>query len=479
MTEKIKKLIPKKIFKALQPTYHFLLSFLAAVIYFFPSRKLIVIGVTGTAGKTSTAYLIKKVFEQAGYKTGLTSTAIFSDGNKEWLNDKKMTMPGRFFIQKILKQMVKNDCRYAIVETTSEGIKQFRHRFINYDTLVFTGLYPEHIEAHGSFEKYKEAKGKLFAHLKRFKNKYIDENKKVCAVKNGLKKLELERVKKTIIVNGDDEQADYFLNFWSEVKIIYSFNPELELEKATKNLSSESLVKEMFLVKAEFKSEEKENLSGLKFAIDSENFNLQLLGNFNVLNALAAYCVGLNHGLAKETIKLGLESVPCLAGKMELINEGQNFIAMVDYSFEPKALEKLYETIETIPHRRLIHILGSTGGGRDKSRRPILGRLVAERAHIAIITNEDPYDEDPAQIINQVAAGAEMAGKIKDKNLFKILDRREAIKKALELAQEDDLVLLTGKGAEQYICLARGQKMPWDDREELRRAIVDKMCIDK
>jgi len=476
MTEKIKKLIPRKIFKALQPTYHFLLSFFAAAFYLFPSRKLIVVGVTGTAGKTSTAYLIKKVFEQAGYKTGLNSTAIFSDGDKEWLNDKKMTMPGRFFIQRILRQMVKNGCRYAVVETTSEGIKQFRHRFISYDTLVFTGLYPEHIESHGSFEKYKEAKGKLFAHLKHFKNKYIDESKKVCFVKNGLKKLELERVKKTIVVNGDDEQADYFLNFWSEVKIIYSFNPELELDQITKNLPSESLVKEMFLIKAELREGD---ISGVKFAIGSENFNLKLLGDFNTINALAAYCVASNHGVDKDTIKLGLEGVACLAGKMELINEGQNFIAMVDYSFEPKALEKLYEVIKVIPHRRLIHILGSTGGGRDKSRRPILGRLAAERAQTVIITNEDPYDEDPAQIINQVAAGAEMAGKVKDKNLFKILDRRDAIKKALELAQEDDLVLLTGKGAEQYICFAKGQKMPWDDREELRRAIVDKMCIDK
>jgi len=476
MIEKIKKIIPKKLFRALQPIYHFCLSFLAAAVYFFPSRKLIVIGVTGTAGKTSTAYLIKKIFEQSGYKTGLTSTTVFSDGNREWLNDKKMTMPGRFFIQKILQQMVKNECRYAVVETSSEGIKQFRHRFINYDTTVFTGLYPEHIESHGSFEKYKEAKGKLFAHLKRYKNKYVNEEKKVCLAKSGLNKLTFERVKKTIIVNGDDEHVDYFLNFWSEAKIIYSFNQALELESFTKNLPSESLVREMFLIKAELR---KGDLSGGKFAIGSENFNLKLMGDFNSLNALAAYCVGLNHGLNKNSIKLALEGVASLAGKMELINEGQNFIAMVDYSFEPKALQKLYETIKVIEHRRLIHVLGSTGGGRDKSRRPILGRLAAEQAQIVIITNEDPYDEDPAQIINQVAAGAEMAGKVRDKNLFKILDRRDAIKKALELAEENDLVLLTGKGSEQYICLAKGQKMPWDDREELRRAIVDNMCIDK
>src|SRR5680860_860322 len=211
MLEKIKKLIPRNLFKAVQPPYHFLVAFFAALTHHFPSRKMIVIGVTGTAGKTSTVYLIAKTLNAAGYKTGFTSTAVFSDGDKEWLNDKKMTMPGRFFIQRSLHQMLKNGCRYAIVETTSEGIKQFRHRFINYDVLVFTGLYPEHIESHGNFENYKKAKGRLFSHLSRFKNKYESSDKTVCQVKTGLEKLNLLRVKKTIIINGDDKYADYFL----------------------------------------------------------------------------------------------------------------------------------------------------------------------------------------------------------------------------------------------------------------------------
>lgn len=210
MLTKLKKLIPRRLFRALQPVYHFIMAWLAALLFCFPSRKLIVIGVTGTAGKTSTVYLLAKMLTSAGYKTGFTSTAIISNGDSEWLNDKKMTMPGRLFIQKTLYQMVKNNCRYAIVETTSEGIKQFRHRFINYDVVVFTGLYPEHIESHGSFEKYKEAKGKLFAHLKNCATKYIDDSHLVVKPKNNLKKLDLTRVLKTIIVNGDDEFTDYF-----------------------------------------------------------------------------------------------------------------------------------------------------------------------------------------------------------------------------------------------------------------------------
>lgn len=479
MLEKIKKLIPQNLFKALQPPYHFLVALLAAIVYHFPSRKMIVIGVTGTAGKTSTVYLIAKTLAAAGYKTGFTSTAVFSDGDKEWLNDKKMTMPGRFFIQRTLHQMWKNGCRYAIVETTSEGIKQFRHRFINYDILVFTNLYPEHIESHGSFEKYKEAKGRLFAHLKHCATKYINDKKIVVRPTSNLKKLDFTRVFKTIIINGDDEYGEYFLNFWSEEKIVYSFHPETDFELLFKNLSNEARVKDFKVISG---SDLLSTARGVSLKIENEPVNLKLLGEFNALNALAAYAVAKNQGIGDKEIIAGLESVDSLAGKLELIDAGQDFTAIVDYSFEPKAMEKLYKTLALIPHNRIIHLLGSAGGGRDRARRPILGKMAADNADIVIITNEDPYDEDPLSIIDQVAEGAEESEEKKmilDKNLFKVLDRREAIKKALELAKKDDLVVFTGKGAEQYICMALGQKIPWDERQVVREAIVEKLCIDK
>lgn len=479
MLEKIKKLIPRNIFKAIQPPYHFLVALFAALVYNFPSRKMIVIGVTGTAGKTSVVYLIAKTLATAGYKTGFTSTTIFSDGDKEWLNDKKMTMPGRFFIQRTLQQMLKNGCRYAIVETTSEGIKQFRHRFINYDVLIFTNLYPEHIESHGSFEKYKEAKGILFSHLKHCPTKYINDKKIVVRPTSNLKKLDFTRVFKTIIVNGDDEYASYFLNFWSEAKIVFSFRPEINSDTFSKKLSSEAQTKDFVTVKG---SNVTSGAQGVSLEIENELINLKLLGDFNATNALAAYAVGKNQGIESEKIIAGLESVTGLAGKMELIDAGQNFTAIVDYSFEPRAMEKLYETVALTPRNKVIHLLGSAGGGRDRARRPILGKIAAKNADIVIITNEDPYDEDPMEIIDQVAEGAENAdgaGKVLNKNLFKILDRREAIKKALELAEEGDIVLFTGKGAEQHICVAAGQKIPWDERLAVRGAIVEKLCVDK
>ena len=491
----LKKIIPTRLFKTLQPVYHFFMAYLAAFFYKFPSRRLIIIGITGTAGKTSIAYLIMKMLNAAGYKTGLSSTAIFSDGDKEWLNDKKMTMPGRFFIQNMLAQMLKNQCRYAIVETTSEGIEQFRHRFINYDILVFTNLYPEHLESHGSFENYQAAKGKLFAHLKRCQTKYINESRAVVSPKGEFKKLDLTRVLKTLIVNGDDKFTSYFLNFFSEAKIIYSLKKDKDLNSYLKLISGENITKDLSLIKGD---EIISRADGTDIVIDGQTINLKLLGDFNALNALAAYAVGKNQTIDQAIIKNGLESVNGLAGKLEFIRVkatdlnlkqdpqskeepiSQNFTAIVDYSFEPKAMIKLYETIKRLEHRRIIHVLGSAGGGRDKMRRPILGRLAAENSDIVIITDEDPYDENPTDIINEVAAGAEdpnlESSKELNKNLFKILDRREAIKYAVKLAEKDDLLLFTGKGAEQYICIANNKKIAWDEREEVRMAIVDKMC---
>ena len=451
---KIKKLIPKKIFKAFQPAYHFVLSWISSLVYGRPSEKIIVIGVTGTTGKTTSTYLIAKALESAGYKVGFTSTAMFNNGEKEWLNDKKMTMVGRFFTQKILKQMVEHKCQYAIVETTSEGVRQFRHRFINYDILVFTGLYPEHIDSHGSFENYKKAKGKLFRHLANCKVKYANEERRIVKSESGIKKIGLERIKKTTIINGDDEHADYFLNFSAEQKIICTQSDKYD------NLSEKFKVLKYSKVEAD--------RHGTNFEVNKIPINLQILGKFNATNAMNAIGVALSQDIEMEKIKKGLEKITGVAGRLEKIDEGQDFTVIVDYAFEPNALEKLYETISFIPHNKVIHVLGSAGGGRDVARRPKLGHIAGEKADFVIVTNEDPYDENPEIIINQVAFGAEKAGKIDKENLFKISDRREGIKKALDLAEEGDIVLITGKGSEQAICVAHGEKITWDDRGVVR-----------
>ncbi len=456
MLEKIKRLIPQSVFKLIQPAYHFVLAWLSAFIYNFPANKMIIVGVTGTAGKTSTVYLIARALESAGWLTGYSSTAQFSDGKKEWLNDKKMTMPGRFFIQKLLFRMYKNDCRFAVIETTSQGIEQFRHRFINYDTVVVTGLYPEHIEAHGGFENYKKAKGKLCQHLKSCSLKYVNAGKQVVKPNTALQKIELERIKKTIIVNGNSDHANYFLDFWADSKLAFtSLEKKKNLEKA-----------ELFTLKS-IKTKE----SGTSFNLNKTDIHLKLWGDYQAENASLAALVAVSYKVDWTKIKLSLESVSSLVGKMELIEAGQDFRVLVDYAYEPVALEKLYETIKLFKYNKLIHVLGSAGGGRDISRRPKMGELAGRKADFVIISNEDPYDEDPQLIIEQVALGAQKAGKIAEMNLFKILDRREAIKKAIKLAKKDDLVLISGKGAEQGMCLAKGQTIPWDDRKVAREEL--------
>lgn len=458
----IKKHIPRKLFKKLQPLYHYLMGWLASVRYGHPSEKLIIIGVIGTTGKTTTAYLIAKMLKHAGYKTGCTSTAMFNDGKKEWLNDKKMTMVGRFFTQKILREMLKNKCQYAVVETTSEGVAQNRHRFINYDVLVFTGLYPEHIESHGSFEKYKEAKGKLFAHLKKCKTKYADEKKYVRPTETNIKKLDLNRVKKITIINSDDENSAYFADFWSEEKIFFTTRQkEIGAEKANSG------------VRIARYGDISASSIGVDFMINDQRISLSILGKFNAANAMAAFCAGLSQSINESVLIKGLEGVRGIPGRFEKVflpaREGSvDFSVIVDYAFEPNALAKLYEIIAMIPHNRIIHILGSAGGGRDASRRPLLGKLAGAKSDIVIVANEDPYDENPQIIIDQVAVGAEHSGKKLNENLFKYDDRREAIKKALRLARKGDIVLITGKGCEQAICAANGEKIPWDDREAAR-----------
>ncbi len=457
----LKRLIPQRIFKAMQPAYHFFFSWLAALLFRFPSEKLIIIGVTGTTGKTTSVFMIARTLEANGLKVGYTSTAVFNDGEREWLNDKKMTMIGRFFTQRILRRMIKNNCQAAIVETTSEGIEQFRHRFINFDIVVITGLYEEHIDAHGSFENYKKAKGKLFAHLSRCHTKYLNEHNQVEKVgDSGWRKIERKRLKKTIVANGDDKHADYFLSFTADNKIVYSQRPErLKVGSEVVVVTYGDIVN---------------NSAGVWFKVLDMPVQLRLLGIFNATNAMNAFGVGLALGLPLKQIRNGLEGMQGVAGRLEKIDEGQNFTVIVDYAFEPVALKKLYETISVTPHNKIIHVLGATGGGRDIARRPKLGAIAGNNADQVIITNEDPYDDDPEIIMSQVALGAEKAGKKPGIDLFRILDRREAIMKALALAQESDFVLITGKGSEQAICVENGKKIPWDDRAIVRGILQDR-----
>ena len=391
MKEFLKKILPPFFINI----YHFILALLGALIYKFPSKKLTLIGVTGTNGKTTTTEMICQILEKANFKVALINSVRFKIGKKTEINKLRMTMPGRFFIQRFLKKALKEGCQYAILEVTSEGIKQHRHRFLDFQVAVFLNLAPEHIESHGSFEKYREAKGKLF------------------------------KVTKDIhVINVEDENANYFLkNFSAKKKITFG------LKKGDFNL-------------------------------ENTQIKLKILGNFNYYNALAAFCVAFSQGIDKKIILKALEEFEGVPGRMEMVIE-RPFKVIVDYAFTPFALEKVYKTIEEkFEPREMIAVLGACGGGRDKWKRPVLGEIAAKYCDKVIVTNEDPYNEDPWQIIEQVASGTK--GKAK-----KILERREAIREALKEAKEGDVVIITGKGCEPSICIGN-KKIPWDDRKVVR-----------
>ncbi len=444
------------------------MALLVAAFYGFPGKKLIVIGVTGTKGKSTTSHMIWHILQSAGFKTGLLSTALWGINDKTWLNNLKMTTPSRVQLQKVLRRMVQAGCYYAVVETSSEALAQFRHLGLNYQAAVFTNLTPEHIEAHGSFTKYRAAKGRLFKLL----------GSRVKGVGSRIS-----------VVNLDDIEADYFLKFPAAEKIGYGLKPVYPDKKTDKLVTGEIL---------------EITPSSVVFKIGDEKINLPVGGEFNIKNALAAVACVSAFDIDFKTAALALQNFSGTPGRMEFIRlrprleddnligtkadpervervEGyatadfvkseQKFDVVVDYAHTAESLEEVYKLLKlhptphTLHPNKLIVVLGSCGGGRDKAKRPILGQLAGKYADVVFITNEDPYDEDPRVIIEQVAEGVKIAGKILGENLFIVSDRREAIKQALNKAETGDTVVITGKGSEQWLCVARDQKIPWDDRE--------------
>jgi len=400
-----RKIIPKPVFEFFQPAYHLALAYLAALVYGFPSHKIKVIGVTGTKGKSSTVYFLSRILEGVGYKTAAISTIQFKIAEKEWPNSLKMTMPGRFAIQSFLAKAVKADCQFIVLEVSSQGVLQNRHRFINFDTAVFTKLAPEHIEAHGSFENYKKYKLKFF-----------------------------EYVKNNHVINKDDKYFQEFYNIPAKNKITYS-------------------------------------------AGDYKNLKLKLLGDFNIANAAAAVKTAEIYGIDAEKSGKILENIESLPGRMELIDPPiggrRKFKVIVDYAHTPDSMEAVYKSLKPklLAGAKLICVFGATGGGRDKWKRPEYGKIAERHCDEIILTNEDPYDEKPISILEQIEIGFSQAESVKPacrtgrSKVHKVLDRKEAIKKGISLAKEGDIVIITGKGSETTMMIANGKKIHFDDRE--------------
>ncbi len=421
LLKKIKKIIPAKLFNFVQPIYHYCLALLGAIIYRFPSRKIKIVAVTGTKGKTSTVEFVNAILEEAGFITALAGTLRFKIRDDSKPNMYKMTMPGRFFIQRFLRQAVNAHCDYAVIEISSEAAKQYRHKFINLDALIFTNLAPEHIESHGSYEKYLGAKLSLAHSLEK-------SNKKI----------------RIIASNIDDKEGHKFLAINVEKKAPYSLK------------DGEPIVCRE---------------SGVELVCEEIKIQSKLLGQFNVYNMLAAIAFTRALGISLDSIKNGLEKIEEIKGRAQKISNELDIDIIVDYAHTPDSLKALYSTF---PNKKKICVLGNCGGGRDKWKRKEMALIAEEYCDEIILTDEDPYDDDPLEIIEN------MAQEIKNKKPEIIISRRLAIKKAIDKACEikhqtesNTVVLITGKGTDPYIMRKDGQKEPWSDaqvvREELKK----------
>ena len=430
----LKKLTPRFILRV----YHFALAYLGALVYGFPSRRMVVIGIVGTRGKTSAANLIWACLSSAGYKAGLTGTANIRVGSEERMNPYHMTMPGRFTLQKLLREMADAGCAFAVVETPSEGVEQFRHKGIAYDAAVMLNMYPEYLEVHGwDYERCKDMHEVIFREL---------SGQPVKILNNA-------PAKKVIVVNNDLEERERFMRHRADVKVTYALDSPADIRAESVHL--------------------KEGRPA--FSAGGAEYHLGIPGEYNIQNALASIAVCLAYGLPREAIRKGI-ALDRIPGRMEPIRSGQPYEVYVDYAHDAVSLEAILSSLRKTAPKRLIVVFGGQGGGRDVKKLPIMGEVSGKYADIVILTTDDPFDDDPSAISEKIAPGAEAKGKKRGENLLLIEDRREAIRKALAVARAGDIVLIAGKGAEQSMVTKRG-KIPWDDRgvvrEELQRVMKD------
>lgn len=403
----IKKLIPKSVFNFFAPAYHSLLAYAGAIWYGFPSRSMKVIGVTGTKGKSTSVYLITKILEGTGHKVAAIGSLGYKILDKEWPNTLKMTMPGRFRLQKFLAEARKAGCEFVVLEVTSEGIKQRRHLGIDFDCAVFTNLHKEHIESHGSFENYLAAKQELF-----------------------------KRTTSRHVLNADDPYIDSFGNFSAKHKIFYGIRKGDIRAENIEIRPTESF-----------------------FEVYGTFFTLHLGGEFNVLNTLAALAVAAMYHIDLPSAKPVLESIKSVPGRVEFVQRDP-FNVVVDYAHTPDSLRSVYSALKKGTEGKMICVLGACGGGRDRWKRPEFGAIADQFCDQIILTDEDPYDEDPKAILEEISSGIGH----KEKGTM-ILDRKKAITEAIDRGTKGDTVIITGKGSEVSMALKGGKKIPWSDKK--------------
>ena len=465
--DKMKKLIPQ----AIKNIYHLFQAILANFWFGFPSRKIKIIGITGTNGKTTVCQMVAKILEETGFPVAMASTINFKIGKKEWVNKTKFTTLSSWKVQEFISEAVEKGCRYLVLETSSHSLDQNRVWGVQYQTAVITNVTREHLDYHKNMDRYRKVKTGLF------------------------------KKAKIAIVTLDMEKPEDFLKISAKN---YVFSTKYNVSSSRYNVL-QNKYNSLELISAE---DIKLEANKSSFIIHDTLFMLHLLGEFNIENALAAISVGVSENIPKEKIKSALEKIQSIPGRLESIFSDRGFRIIVDYAVTPDSLEKLYALIKNINNQsgKIIAVFGACGE-RDRGKRPLMGEIVSQNADYVILTNEDPYNEEPMGIINEIFSGiiktennlrADFKGssnfqfpisnfqsnqndqnkKLKTEgiNVFRILDRREAIKKALQIAKPNDFIIVTGKGAEETMAIG-DKRIPWNDKKVIQEVLQELQSV--
>jgi UDP-N-acetylmuramoyl-L-alanyl-D-glutamate--2,6-diaminopimelate ligase len=421
----VKKLIPEKVFKNIEPLGHLAEAVVANVQYGFPARKMRIIGVTGTNGKTTTTTLIHKMLHEAGIKVAMTTTVEYGIGDDIIKQVEHITTAPAGILQKRLRDFERAGVEWVVVEASSHALAQHRIWGIPFEIAVMTNVTLDHLDYHENFENYLDAKRQLF----------------VLAAQNGLK---------FGVVNADDPNADKFTDSIPR-SMTYGIN-DGELRADNLRLAADH--------------------STYRASVDGDEYNIRINipGEFNISNSLAAVAVGRELGLTKKQIENGIAALKGVEGRMAVVDEGQKFKVIVDFASTPDAFERLFESLRPVVKGKLVAVFGSAGR-RDEAKRFTQGEIAGRYCDEVVLTEEDDRDIDGNKILAQIADGAKKAGKVVGKNAFLILNRTEAMKFAMtRVKNADDTVVLLGKGHEKTIERADGE-YPWNEAEVARKVL--------
>jgi UDP-N-acetylmuramoyl-L-alanyl-D-glutamate--2,6-diaminopimelate ligase len=394
------------------------MGYVAAEFYGNPSRKLKLVGVTGTNGKTTCVTLLHKLYRDLGYNAGLLSTV--QNQINETVIPASHTTPDAITLQGLLAQMVKAGCTHAFMEVSSHALVQHRVTGVQFTGAVFTNITHDHLDYHGTFDEYIRAKKLFFDHL----------GKKAFA-----------------LVNSDDKRALVMLQNTKATKYTYALRKE-----------------------ADFKARLLDNsIQGLQLELEGQEVWFRLIGTFNAYNLLAVYGAATLLGEDKQEVLASLSNLTSAAGRFDYVVSAGQITGIVDYAHTPDALENVLQTIQQIrkPEQKVITIVGC-GGNRDAAKRPVMADIAAKMSDRVILTSDNPRDEDPQEILNQMQAGVKPTDL---KKALSVVDRREAIKTAVLLAEAEDIILVAGKGHETYQEV-KGVRSPFDDKQVLQESFA-------